>query len=410
MIKKLKVKNFKSLKDFECNFSEPVSVLAGPNMSGKSNIIDALMFISESVNAGYQTAIQNRNGYWEIKWKGKKTQKVDDTQPEHISFFIEGDIYLQKYKKNFDFTYLFELSADGYGNPSIQKEELSIDGRTIITTVSQNNVKLKHGLEDADGFITFNFMNQSALQTVNISNGIAFDVRLFFSRMANSFYTLEPVSMKNTQNPSSSQQFLTRDGGNLSSWLLTLQTKHDENFARLTSAIRNILPNIKNIFTVPTQYSTVYLSSKENNIEGPINLLNMSDGEIKLIALLSLIFAPPELTSPFIVIEEPENYLHPGILKDIVGLFRYARSDDSKKQVEGNIKNNLETPVELSQILITTHSLVLIDNFNIDELIIVKKEQGGTTVIYPKDDADMKKLIEDKEVGLGSLYFSGALK
>lgn len=404
MIKKLIVKNFKSLKDFECDFSE-ISVLAGPNMSGKSNIIDALAFITESVNIGYIAAIQNRNGYWEIKWKGKKTQEINDyAQPEPISFFIEGDIYLQKYRKNFDFTYLFELSADNYGNPFIQKEELNIGGQAIIEA-SQNKARYKQGLEETEQFKEINLMNQLTLQTVNISNGISFDVRLFFFRIANSFYTLEPSSMKNTQNISSFQQFLFRNGSNLSSWLLTLQTKYPENFAMLINAIRNILPDVKNIFANITKSTTVYLSSKENNIDGDINLFNMSDGEIKLIGLLSLIFAPPELTPPFIAVEEPENYLHPGILKDIIEMLRSVRRN-YKKQIEGNAGITLE----LAQVLITTHSLVLIDNFYIEELIIVKKEQGGTIVIYPKDDDDMKKLIEDKEMGLGSLYFSGALK
>lgn len=408
MIKKIKVKNFKSLKDFECDFFKPISVFAGPNMSGKSNIIDAFNFISDSVNIGYKAAIQNRNGYLEIKWQGEKTQPFgNEMQQDYISFFIEGVIYLQKYKKKYDFTYLFELSADNYGNTYIKREELNIDGQIIITG-SQNNFKIKHGLEAADQFNNIiPFMDQLALQTVNKSTGISFDIRLLLSSMA--FYTLEPVSMKNTQNPSSSQQFLIKDGRNLSSWLLTLQTKHYENFAKLTSAIRNILPDVKDIFANLTQSATVYLSSKENYLDGPINLLNMSDGELKLISLLSLIFAPPELTPPFIAVEEPENYLHPGILKDLVELLRDVRTT-SEKQIEDNIKNNLESMGELSQVLITTHSLVLIDNFNIEELIIVKKEQGGTTVIYPKDNDDMKKLIEDKEIGLGSLYFSGALK
>ena len=62
MIKRLKVKNFKNLRDFECNFSESISVFARPNMAGKSNILDALDFISVTVNAGLQTAIQSRNG------------------------------------------------------------------------------------------------------------------------------------------------------------------------------------------------------------------------------------------------------------------------------------------------------------------------------------------------------------
>ena len=408
MIKKLKVKNFKSLRDFECNFSESVSVFAGPNMSGKSNILDALNFISESVNIGLQTAIQNRNGYWEIKWKGNKMERVDDEmQPEYILFLVEGDIFLQKYKRKFDFNYFFEFSGDNYGNIFIKKEELNIDGQSIIT-VAQNNVKIRMDLKKTEQFFTIHLVNQLALQTINISNGVAFDAKSLLSMMT--FYTLEPSLMKNTQNPSSSQQFLMKDGRNLSSWLLTLQTKYLENFAKLTSAIRNILPDVAGIFANITQTATVYLSSKENYLDEPINLQNMSDGELKLISLLSLIFAPPELTPPFIAVEEPENYLHPGALKYLVELLRGVRADLEKQPAKKDFKNPPEIYLELSQIFITTHSLVLIDNFKIEELIIVRKERGETTVVYPKDHEDMKQLIEDKEIGLGSLYFSGALK
>ena len=407
MIKKLKVKNFKSLRDFECNFSESLSVFAGPNMSGKSNILDALSFISESVNIGLQTAIQNRNGYREIKWKGNKMERVDDEmQPEYISFLVEGDIFLQKYKRKFDFNYFFEFSGDNYGNIFIKKEELNIDGQSIIT-IAQNNVKIRMDLERTEQFFTIPLTNQLALQTINISNGVAFDMKFLLLRMT--FYTLEPSAMKNTQNPSSSQQFLMKDGRNLSSWLLTLQTKYPENFAKLTSAIRNILPDVAGIFANITQTATVYLSSKENYLDGPINLLNMSDGELKLISLLSLIFAPPESTSPFIAVEEPENYLHPGVLKDLVGLLRGVRTDEIQR-IKKDFENTSEIHLELSQIFITTHSLVLIDNFKIEELIVVKKWHGETTVVYPKDQEDMKQLIEGKEIGLGSLYFSGALR
>ena len=403
MIKKLKVKNFKSLKDFECDFTEPISVLAGPNMSGKSNSVDALNFITDSIGIGYQSAVQKRNGYLEIKWKGNKIQKHDQgTRSENISFSIEGDIYLSNHKKSFDYSYYFELSGDNYGYVSLQNEELEIGGEIIITN-SQGNAKIKNEL--GGNFQVNIFSNELALNIVNASNGIAYEAKLSLSYIY--FYSLEPSPMKNTQNPSSSAQFLLKDGGNLSSWIMTLQTKYKDNFEKLISAIRNILPDIKDIFANITQTSSVFLSSKENNIYGDINLLNMSDGEIKIIALLSLIFAPPELTPGFVVVEEPENYLHPGVLKNIIEYLRDVRSDAEKK-----IGNNTEKDIyiKLSQILITTHSLVLIDNFNIEELIIVKKEGGATSVAYPKGEEDMKKLIEDKEIGLGSLYFSGALK
>ena len=44
MITRLQVRNFKSLRDIDLAFG-PLSVLVGPNMSGKSNIRDVFRFL-----------------------------------------------------------------------------------------------------------------------------------------------------------------------------------------------------------------------------------------------------------------------------------------------------------------------------------------------------------------------------
>ena len=48
MIKRLKVKGYKSLNDVEINL-KPMSVIFGPNAAGKSNIFDALSLVSRMV-------------------------------------------------------------------------------------------------------------------------------------------------------------------------------------------------------------------------------------------------------------------------------------------------------------------------------------------------------------------------
>ena len=72
MIKTLKVKNYKSLRDVKINFGYK-NLLIGPNMSGKSNIIDCLIFISESaVGSGAGSSLFNsitkRGGFEFIAW------------------------------------------------------------------------------------------------------------------------------------------------------------------------------------------------------------------------------------------------------------------------------------------------------------------------------------------------------
>ena len=46
MLKRIKIQGYKSLVDLELNL-KPLSVLVGPNASGKSNFLDALQLLSQ---------------------------------------------------------------------------------------------------------------------------------------------------------------------------------------------------------------------------------------------------------------------------------------------------------------------------------------------------------------------------
>jgi len=50
MIKRLKVKGYKSLRDMEVRF-EPLNIILGPNAAGKSNLLDALNLFAANTPA-----------------------------------------------------------------------------------------------------------------------------------------------------------------------------------------------------------------------------------------------------------------------------------------------------------------------------------------------------------------------
>jgi predicted ATPase len=118
----------------------------------------------------------------------------------------------------------------------------------------------------------------------------------------------------------------------------------------------------------------------------------MSDGELAFLALMSLILAPAELSPSLLCIEEPENYLHPRLLEILVELL-------NQRQAEAGCP----------QIILTTHSPLLVDKLSIDELIVAGKIEGATTFARASSKKRLRELLSKKEVSLGDLWYSGAL-
>ena len=54
-------RNFRSIEYAELELG-PLTVLAGPNASGKSNLMDVLAFLGDTVRLGLETAITRRGG------------------------------------------------------------------------------------------------------------------------------------------------------------------------------------------------------------------------------------------------------------------------------------------------------------------------------------------------------------
>ena len=74
MITLLRARNFKSLRDVDISLG-PLNVLVGPNMGGKSNVVDLFRFLYEcwfAATFGSVSALARRQGIDEVLWKGSQ--------------------------------------------------------------------------------------------------------------------------------------------------------------------------------------------------------------------------------------------------------------------------------------------------------------------------------------------------
>ena len=382
MIKRLQVKNYKSLKNLDLELGKR-NLLVGPNMSGKSNLIDSLKFLTQTCISGVNAAFLERGGFSEVAWKG------EDAGPISFRLIIE----LEAGEKEMGKSYEYEISIIGSqkGLISVEREHL------ILKTAEKEStlIDLRNGqgkIERVDGKIAFNTEDpsRSALE-FSVPGWEGMEVKSYISSYR--YYHLSPAIMKQA-NAAVAQQYLMENGQNFSSWLMTLQTGYPEEFRSIRQVARDSLSGIEEILTSPTQFATTYLTTREKHLYQPINIWHMSDGEILFLAWLSLIFAPASFGAPLFCAEELENHLHPRLLEILVEV-----SNQRQKELGS----------QAAQIILTTHSPHLVDKVNLDDLVVFEKSDGATRGRRASSKAHLRELLEREQLGLGELWYSGAL-
>jgi predicted ATPase len=127
------------------------------------------------------------------------------------------------------------------------------------------------------------------------------------------------------------------------------------------------------------------LQIKDAPFEQPVPARFASEGTLKLLAYLTLLYDPDP--PPLIGIEEPENFLHPRLLPDLA---------EECRQVTGR-----------TQLLVSSHSPFFVNAFRADEVWVLYRNERGYT--QARRAADMQGIPEFLSEGalLGDLWLEG---
>ncbi len=361
-LEKIVVSNYKSLKNVTLNLGK-FNVLIGPNNSGKTNFLDCLSFLSE-FTTGQMNVIQRiRGGYDHIIFGGNTKEN------------IEIRTYFASEEGKFEYNITFEENR-------IISESLYVD-KKIIANHNDTNVTLFTASGDkidkknwANNISFFRLLEQKKIELA-VSPKII-DVFNYFKSWR--FYNIIP-SLIRRKDDVKHEYDIGADGSKSALVLHTLLSQHLPIFMEVQKTLKSCIKEIDRLLSPTTKNGETYIALKEKWFDNPFDYHQLSDGTLCLIAHLLIIYSPPK--KGLITIEEPEDYIHPKLLKTILDIMRAADT----------------------QTIMITHSPFFIDNIKPEELIIATKKEGQT--IFNKGPS--KNEIEKLKFSLGELWFSGEL-
>jgi predicted ATPase len=158
-----------------------------------------------------------------------------------------------------------------------------------------------------------------------------------------------------------------------------------EAFTSIRESVRRLFPTVKNLRVTPVSESELVLETEL--VDGTrVRPLLMSDGLLYYLGFAAIPYRAPVRV---LLVEEPENGLHPARIHDVVVLIReFVKS-------------------RKTQVLMATHSPLVVNELLPDEVSVVTRDpKRGTQVRLIKDTPNFDR--RSKAAELGELWLSYA--
>lgn len=351
-IDRIHIKNFKSIRDSGDIEIRSINVLIGPNGVGKSNFINFFKLLNNiyKQRLKFYTA---ENGYENrILYFGRKRSKS-----------LEGHIVFKPESGNTNNRYDFKLVPQAQGTGFYFEKDLG------------GFNSFANGYNESWDYIELGGASKEESELKENTSSRAGFLRDYFEGF-NVFHFHDTSSGSPLKQPNNSYdyEYLKEDGSNLAAFLYKIKDTHPKHFKIIEFAICSVAPFFERFDLKPDSKNPemIFLNWLEKGSDEYFNAHNLSDGTLRFIALATLLLQP-ELPKT-IIIDEPELGLHPFAIQKLGALIKSASTK--------------------SQIIISTQSVNLVDQFTADDIIIVERIDEQT-VFSRQNEEQLKDWLDE---------------
>lgn len=342
-ISRLVLNGYKSIAHCDLEMGR-LNILIGANGAGKSNFIGFFRLINRILDQQLQISVALAGGPDALLYFGRKTTA--------------------------------ELGAALYfGNNGYRFKLLPTQDNRLVFSSEALWWNMKGDWYPGTGHFETKFKNNSGYGA--IWNYVVPSMRSW--RLYHFHDTSNSATVKQVHNINDNE-FLRDDARNLAAFLLRLKTHHKEHYYRIVKAIRLVAPFFGDFFLRATvdNKDKIQLEWTEQGQDEPFTASALSDGTLRFICLATVLLQPQDYMPAAILIDEPELGLHPFAISVLGGLMRAASEE--------------------RQLIVSTQSVELVNEFDVEDLIVVDKRKGASTFRRPKSE-ELSEWLEEYTLG-----------
>lgn len=345
-LSRLVLNGYKSIEKCDLELGR-LNVLIGANGAGKSNFIGFFRLISKILDSQLQTTVGDNGGPDSILHFGRKK-----TEELNAELYFGNNGYKFRLKPTQDNRMMFARESLWW---NVHGDWRAASGHfeTYAEDQKTRTAIYNHVVPAMRSWRIYHFHDTSRSAVVKQIHGV------------------------------NDNEFLRDDGRNLAAFLYRLKNHNEINYKRIVKSVQLVAPFFGDFHLRPTvdNQEKIQLEWTELGQDVPFNASALSDGTLRFICLATVLLQPETFMPATILIDEPELGLHPYAIAVLGAL--------------------MKSTAQKHQMIISTQSVELVNEFEIEDLIIVDKVEGAS--IFKKLDLNTLHEWLD-EYSLGDLW------